>query len=103
MARATGRRITGGTGARPIDPLTVVRILALAQATAIVGTLLTGFYTGFFVYTLTMRGQLTAASTDLFPSGGAAVASILLVIAALWLENSCRAPESPEDGIGSAV
>lgn len=97
LARSTLMRIARRPGTRPVQPLVVARLVALAKASSLVGSLLMGAWLGAFVYTFLARDRLAAAGGDAVVSGLGVVAALLLVAAALWLEQSCRAPRSPED------
>jgi len=96
-ARGTRQRITRRPGTRPVDPLVVARLVALAKASALVGAVLLGGWLGAFGYTFLARDRLVAADRDAVVSGLGVLASLLLVAAALWLEQSCRTPPFPED------
>lgn len=96
-ARSTRLRIARRPGTRPVQPLVVARLVALAKASALVGAVLAGGWLGAFVYTFLARDQLVAANRDAVVSGLGVLAALLLVGAALWLEQSCRTPRSPED------
>lgn len=93
---AAGRRGLAG-GAEPVEPLTVVRFVVLAKASSLAGAIFTGWYAGFLPWLLVESGRLPAAGTDLPPTIGGLVASIALMVVALWLERACRVPEPPED------
>lgn len=96
-ARSTGERIARRSGTRPVQPLVVARLVALAKASSLVGAVLTGGWLGAFIYTFLARDRLTAAGRDAVVSGLGVLASLMLVAAALWLEQACRTPPSPED------
>lgn len=96
-ARSTGQRIARRPGTKPAQPLVVARLVALAKASSLVGALLTGGWLGAFGYTLLERGRLLAADRDAVVSGLGVLASLLLVGAALWLEQSCRTPHSGQE------
>lgn len=81
-------------GTPPISADLAVRLLVLAQASAIVGSLAAGGYVGAAVYyaaELDVPFRRTAAGWAL----GSAIASLAVVGAAVWLERECRVP--PED------
>lgn len=86
-----------GADGRRLHPITVARALALAKASAQVGSLVAGVWLGFLLWIFPQRGDLRAADAD-YP--GALIgcgAGIALVLAALWLEYCCRAPDDPTD------
>ena len=73
-----------------------IRMLALAKACAIVGALVGGYYGG---YALAFLDALDATlGRERFVRGlAAAIASLLLMIAALLLERACRLPDDEDD------
>ena len=73
-----------------------LRMLALAKASAIVGALAAGCYGG---YALAFLDALDATlGRERFVRGlAAAIASLLLMIAALLLERACRLPDDEDD------
>jgi hypothetical protein len=86
-----------GNGSHQLHPITAARAMALAKASAQVGSLAAGVWLGFLFWVFPQRGTLRAAAAD---SPGAIVgllAGLLLVAAALWLEYCCRAPDDPTD------
>lgn len=86
-----------GDGRHQLHPITAARAVALAKASAQVGSIAAGIWLGFLCWVLPQRGTLRAAAAD---SPGAIVgmlAGFALVAAALWLEYCCRAPEDPTD------
>jgi hypothetical protein len=96
-ARATRARIERRPGAHPVEPLLVARLVALAKASSVVGAILVGAWAGAFAYTFAQRSRLSSAGPDSLVAAIGAAAALLLVGAALWLENSCRTPEPPEE------
>ncbi|MBJ8340211.1 DUF3180 domain-containing protein [Antrihabitans sp. NCIMB 15449] len=86
-----------GDGLRQLHPITAARAVALAKASALVGAASAGVWLGFLLYVFPQRDTLSAAVAD---STGAIVglaAGVVLVVAALWLEHCCKAPEDPPD------
>lgn len=86
-----------GADRHQLHPITVARAVALAKASAQVGAAAAGVWLGFLGWVFPQRGTLRAAAAD---SPGALIgcgAGIVLVVAALWLEYCCRAPEDPTD------
>lgn len=82
-------------GAPRIAPLLAVRLLVLAQASAIVGSLVAGGYVGaalFYAEDLDVQFRRAAAGWCL----GSALAAIVAVVAAVWLERECRVPPDPD-------
>ncbi|MET0449207.1 MAG: DUF3180 domain-containing protein [Aeromicrobium sp.] len=77
-----------------------IRMLSLAKSCAVVGALVAGYYGGFaLAYLDTLDSML---GRERFIRGlAAAIASLLLLVAALLLERACRLPEDDdEDGTG---
>jgi hypothetical protein len=91
----TKGRIDRRPGAAPVDPLQVARYVALAKASAVVGALFAGVYTGLSLWLFTERGRLTEVDNDLPPAVAGLVGSVALVVAALFLERACRVPPPP--------
>jgi hypothetical protein len=87
-------RLAGRPGTRPVEPLMVAQLAALAKASALAGGLMTGGYAGLFAYTLQHLDR-RVYSHDAVASGFGAAAAALLVTAALLLERACRHPEVP--------
>ena len=89
-ARISGRR----QGLKPVAPLFVTRMVALAKATSVAAAIIAGFTAGFDFY---LAGSLTASvpREDALTAVFTFVAAVLLGCAALYLENSCRVPEDP--------
>ncbi|WP_127781842.1 DUF3180 domain-containing protein [Rhodococcus sp. X156] len=82
--------------ARLLDPLMAARSVALAKASSLVGSLMAGLWGGLLLYTAQNRAVLTAAAQDLPGAAIGVVSSLLLVAAALWLEQCCRTPHDDE-------
>jgi len=90
-ARISGRR----QGLKPVAPLFVTRMVALAKATSVAAAIIAGFTAGFDFY---LAGSLNASvpREDALTAVITFVAAVLLGWAALYLENSCRVPEDPD-------
>ena len=90
-ARISGRR----QGLKPVAPLFVTRMVALAKASSVAAAIIAGFAAGFDFY---LAGSLNASTPrqDALTAVITFVAAILLACAALYLENSCRVPEDPD-------
>ena len=96
LARTVTLRVRGRAPGRQLHPLQVARALVLAKASSAGGALLAGLYGGLFVWTFGRRDRLAAAAADSTVAGLSAGACLLLVVAALLLERSCRTPRSKE-------
>ena len=90
-ARISGRR----QGLKPVAPLFVTRMVALAKATSVAAAIIAGFTAGFDFY---LAGSLNASTPreDALTAVITFVAAVVLACAALYLENSCRVPEDPD-------
>lgn len=95
-------RLQRQPGARPMPPLVAARTAALAMAASRVGALVGGFYLGVAIGAVGRR--TSEAGTDtLYASAAAAVGSLAVVAAALWLERLCRLPlDGDGDGSGGS-
>src|ERR1051326_1667918 len=96
IGRNLRAKMQGRRGGKPLAPMAVARMAALAKASSLGGAAFGGFAAGFLAYTagslekIVPRGDaINAALTR-----GAAAA---LVAAALYLEHCCRAPAPPEE------
>ena len=89
-------RIRHRPGAAPVQPLVAARTLALAKASAVVGAVMTGVWAGLLVYVLPRLDFLAAAGGDALTGTVGVAAALSLVVAALWLEYSCRTPTPPD-------
>lgn len=95
-AWTTKARIDRKPGTKPVEPLAVARLAALAKASAYAGAGLGGVFAGFALHTVQLFTRETPR-TEFFVATGSFLAFVALVCAALWLENSCRVPKDPED------
>ncbi|GLY05245.1 MULTISPECIES: DUF3180 domain-containing protein [Actinoplanes] len=91
LAQNTTARIQRKRGAPPVQPLAVVRFVALAKASALVGALSAGFAAGLLAWLLVE--PTTAARDDVPAAAATLIGAIVLIGAALWLERACRVPE----------
>src|SRR5260221_10763875 len=94
--RNLGPRLHGQPGAKPIQPMAVPRVVALAKASSAAGAAIGGLALGFLIYTIPSLGKPVPAH-DAIVSAPTQLAAIVLVLAALYLERACRAPEPPGD------
>jgi hypothetical protein len=85
-----------GVGGGRLHPLTVARSLVIAQASAWVGALMLGWWSGVLVYLWLRRTERVAGA---FIPGAvvAAFSALALVAAALWLQHCCKSPGEPTD------
>jgi hypothetical protein len=89
-------RIRRRPGARPVEPLAAARALALAKASALVGAVTAGAWTGLLIHVVPRLDTLAAAPGDTRTGVVGVVAAVALTCAALWLERACRAPTPPD-------
>jgi len=89
-------RISGRRTGKPLQPIAVARMAALAKASSAAATALGGLAAGFGIY---VAGQLekTVPRSDAIAAAATVLAAAALVAAALYLESCCRAPRPPED------
>lgn len=100
--RGSGQGARRGSGQearrdlKPPAPLFVSRMVALAKASAVAAAIIAGFAAGFDFY---LAGSLSASvpREDALTAVITFVAAVLLGCAALYLENSCRVPEDPDE------
>ena len=83
-------------GLKPVAPLFVSRMVALAKASSVAAAIIAGFAAGFDFY---LAGSLTASTPrqDALTAAITFVAAVLLACAALYLEYCCRVPGDPEE------
>ena len=92
-----------GVGAGRLHPLAVARTVAIAKASAWVGAVMLGWWTGVLAHVLPRRSELRMAAADAPGAGVAALSALALVIAALWLQHCCKSPGETtgiEDTVG---
>jgi hypothetical protein len=89
----TRARIARKEGTKPVEPLAVARLAALAKATAYTGAVFAGIFGGFVIHTLELI-DVPDPRQDAFIAGGSFVSCVLLICAALFLEFACRVPDN---------
>jgi Protein of unknown function (DUF3180) len=92
-------RLRGRVGSKPIVPIAVARMAALAKASSLAGALVGGLTAGFLIYVLGSLDKSTPRS-DAFAAGCTVASAVLLVMAALYLERGCLARPLDEDDDG---
>ncbi|SDF61064.1 Protein of unknown function [Blastococcus aurantiacus] len=106
-ARAGRAPRAGEAAARPVrlvEPLLVARLAVLAQASAYVGAVFAGTWTGVLVHVGPAADRVQAAGSDTVTAVIGVVCSLGLVAAALWLESVCRVPpdeDQPSGGVAA--
>jgi Protein of unknown function (DUF3180) len=94
-------RISGRRRGKPLAPIAVARMVALAKASSLGGAAFGGLAAGFLAYTAGLL-NLSVPRHDAVNAAATVVAAAILVAAALYLEYCCRAPRDREDdGDGS--
>jgi hypothetical protein len=94
----TGRSLRArlrGRG-RPVPPIAVARMAALAKATSLAAAFVGGFAAGFLLYVAPSLDK-AAYRADAYASAGTFVSAVILVLAALYLENGCRVPTQEDE------
>jgi hypothetical protein len=79
---------------KPIPPIAVARMAALAKATSLAAA----FVAGFLLYVASSLDK-AAYRADAYVSAGTFGAAVVLALAALYLEYGCRVP-TPQDEPG---
>ncbi|MFF5208453.1 DUF3180 domain-containing protein [Streptosporangium sp. NPDC000396] len=92
----TKARIERKAGTKPVEPLAVARLVALAKASAYGGAVFAGIFAGFTFHTADLLEQ-SVPRRDFLIAGGSFVACILLICSALYLEYCCRVPKGSEE------
>jgi hypothetical protein len=92
LAFSLRSRIQRRAGARPVQPLTAARAVALAKASSVLGALMFGAWTGLLIYVIPVRDSFPAASNDLVAAVVGMISAVALTAAALWLEHCCKTP-----------
>ena len=89
-------RLTGRRMAKPLEPIAVARMAALARASSAAAAALGGLAAGFGIY---VAGQLDKAVPrhDAYASGVTVAAALALLAGALYLERCCRSPRPPDE------
>jgi uncharacterized protein DUF3180 len=95
VASTTRARLAGELRTRPINPIVVARLAALAKASSPVGALGVGAYAGFLGFVAATSGP--HASHDTRTAVVGVVCSTALTVAALLLERVCRVKPPPDD------
>lgn len=96
----TGRNLRARLSGRgkPVQPMAVARIAALAKASSAVAAAVGGLAAGFALY---VAGSLAKSlpRTDELAAAATLAAALGLIAAALYLERSCRTPDEPDDDL----
>lgn len=94
-ARGGGGSQETGRRRKPVAPLFVSRMVALAKASSLAAAIIAGVAGGFGVY---LSGSLSASvpRQDALTAVVTFAAAVVLACAALYLENCCRVPEDED-------
>ena len=87
--RELNKFATSGKRPKRIDPFYAVRILALAKATAISGSLFAGFALSLVILQVT----LPVIPDSVWLNAIALIESIVLIVVAIVIERACKLPE----------
>ena len=85
-----------------LDPIVAARTAALAMASSRVGSMAGGTYLGIFLVNFFQRDP-SIVGERLFASALTVVASLLLVVVALWLERMCKIKQPPANPPASGL
>jgi hypothetical protein len=89
-------RMRGRGGSKPIQPIAVARMAALAKASSLAAALIGGLTAGFLIYVSGSLDKVTPRG-DAFAAASTVAAAVLLAVAALYLERGCRVrPDDPD-------
>jgi hypothetical protein len=97
LAPGTRARLQGRPGTKPIMPIAVARIAALAKASSALGAVMTGVWVGIGAYVLPRWDLAPTPRRDTIRALVGLGSALLLVVAALRLENVCRVPPPPPE------
>lgn len=92
----TKARIERRPDTKPVEPLAVARLAALAKASAYGGAIFGGGFAGFTLYTVELLEQ-EVPRRDFFITGGSLLVCVLLICSALYLEHCCKVPRDSSD------
>lgn len=95
VRRAVRDRAASRPDARQVDPFYATRVLVLAKASSIAGSILCGATLAVVGYILTR--SVVAGVGSIFTSGAAVVGSLALLICGLVAENMCSIPPDDKD------
>ncbi|MBT2502363.1 DUF3180 domain-containing protein [Curtobacterium sp. ISL-83] len=96
MARPVRRHARDGSGrTRRVDPLYATRVVVLAKASSIAGSLFGGFAVGLVAYLLSRAVVPSLGST--LPNAVAIGGGLVLTVCALVAERMCIAPPDDDD------
>jgi hypothetical protein len=94
--RYVRNRLAGRGSRKPLAPIAVARLVALAKASSAAAAAIGGLSAGFLVYVLGSLDK-TIPARDARVAGITVACAAALIAAALYLERCCRAPKPPDD------
>ncbi len=89
------RRMTRGSTSGPVDPFYATRVVMLAKASSLSGSLLTGAAIGMVAYLFTRA--VTPGASSAIPAIAGLVGAAVLVTCGLVAEAMCRIPPNDDD------
>ena len=92
--KASLNQYTKGPRPKRVDPFYAVRVLLLAKASAITGSVFVGWHLGAMLAQFSLPVSFTAA---LLQNGLGFVASTALTVSAIVSEQICRLPDEPKN------
>jgi hypothetical protein len=96
VGRYVRNRLAGRGSSKPLAPIAVARLVALAKASSAAAAVIGGLSAGFLVYVLGSLDK-TLPARDARVAGITVACAAALVASALYLERCCRAPKPPDD------
>ena len=90
-------RVRRDRGVEPIEPLTATRVVALAKASSMAGSIMAGAWLGLLAYLLPILSRVDAARSDAAACVVGLISALAAVAAGLWLEYCLRNPDEPEE------
>lgn len=90
----------GRRGPKPLHPIGIARTAAIAKASALAATVIAGLAGGFVVDLVRSLGQ-PIPRQDTFAALGILASAVILAVAAVYLERSCRVPPDPDQPVGN--
>jgi hypothetical protein len=80
-----------GRGGKPVPPIAVARMAALAKATSLAAAVIGGLAAGFLLYVAASLDK-AAYRADAYAAAATFGSAAILIAAALYLEYGCRSP-----------
>lgn len=89
-------RVRRRPGTKPIEPLVVARLAALAKASAHASAVIAGVFAGIALHLVWLLDK-PAPQRDFLVSAVTFLAAVMLIAGALFLEYACRVPKDSRD------